>query len=307
MQKAAQFGWRASRNLICSLPGGAALLFPPEVLANRFGRGDADYSLRVYRHHAGQLQREGFPGAASILEIGPGRNLGTALLWWCRALGEGRDEACVDLWDVHANAHPAEDGYWANLAEKLIVQLPEDDDSFRSGSPARAILGDVAAGCCRPGIAYHVCPMKQLPAVLGQRRFELVLSHAALEHVWEIGKFWPLITHLSVPLGWHSHRIDLADHGRRDGNYLEMLEWSRVAWWLTMRFIPGAINRWRVGEYETAIRQANIHILGLRREQRTAVPVPRKRLARTYRDLADDELTTTAIDIVGRCEGGCAS
>lgn len=85
--KARRLIWRMSRNLACAVPGGRALLFPPAQLAQRFGRADAAYALLVFRHHRRQLLAAGFPGASRLLETGPGRNLGSGLLWWCAMYG----------------------------------------------------------------------------------------------------------------------------------------------------------------------------------------------------------------------------
>ena len=100
LKKMARFGWRTSRNLLCVIPVGRRWLFPPQALSERFGRGDADYSIQVFLHHFQQLSGAGFQSAQRILEVGPGRNLGTGLLMWAlnRArLGEG---VAVVLWDV---------------------------------------------------------------------------------------------------------------------------------------------------------------------------------------------------------------
>ena len=85
MTKAARFAWRAARNLLCVTPWGKRRLFPAQALANRFGRGDAEYALNVFLHHYRQLSAAGFHAVDKILEVGPGRNAGTALA------GDGRN------------------------------------------------------------------------------------------------------------------------------------------------------------------------------------------------------------------------
>lgn len=298
--KLARFAWRASRNLICAVPGGSQLLFPPTTLAHRFGRDDVEYALNVYRHHRSQLARAGFKGAAALLEVGPGRNLGTSLLWWSWAIAEGRHGARVLLWDVHRNAQPEAPGFWSDLADQLLKRVASDTGlSEMVGDRHKAVLAEVRAAQRQPDIEYLVCPIEQFETALDGRVFDLVSSHAALEHVWWIDKLWRILGRATAPDGWHSHRIDLADHGRRSDNYLEMLEWSPTGWWLTMRFTPGAINRWRAAEHEAALVAQGVCIRAVERERRAKLPVPRCRLARRFRDLSEEELTTTAIDIVG--------
>lgn len=301
-----RFAWRTCRNCLCALPGGRALLYPPEKLANRFGRGDAEYALHVYRHHITQLTEAGFTGASQVLEIGPGRNLGTALLWWSHATALGLVNVRVTLWDVYANDDPAARNYWQELARDILATLEANADQDTTLSQV-SVLREVAAGQRVPNIDYRVCSIEQLESMLGKQRFDLIYSHAALEHVWKIERLWRLAGRLTAPSGWHSHRIDLADHGRRDTNYIEMLEWSPLAWWLTMRFVPGAINRWRAWEYESVLAKVGLYIVCSQRERRDLVPVARAQLARPFRDMEEAELTTTAIDIVARTEAAeCA-
>ena len=78
--KPMRFARRFARNLLCLLPITRRMVFPQEQLAAQFGRGDAQYAWRVFNHHVKQLQEVQFSGAERVLEIGPGRNLGTALL-----------------------------------------------------------------------------------------------------------------------------------------------------------------------------------------------------------------------------------
>ena len=301
LNKMIRFAWRASRNSLCALPGGTRLLFPTNQLAQCFGRGDADYAVTVFLHHARQLAAAGFGGGQAVFEVGPGRNLGSALLWWCRGVAEGRANSSVLLWDVHANADTAATGYWQALAQALLpIATTAAAAHTEISAPQLTVLQQVADGASKPAIRYLVCPLETLQVTLGARKFDLILSHAALEHVRMIENFWQVTAGLTAENGWHSHRIDLADHGRRETNYIEMLEWSDWAWWATMRFIPGAINRWRASEYLAAMQNHGLAIKRAQPELRVALPVPRDALAARYRSLSEDDLRTTAIDIVAR-------
>jgi hypothetical protein len=297
LQKGVRFVWRAGRNLACALPGGANLLFPPEALASRFGRGDAKYALQVYRHHRNQLTQAGFKGAAAILEAGPGRNLGTALLWWSRAVAEERPNPVVTLWDVHANAHPEIPGYWQTLAGSILEELETDHGDIVDLSQ-RLVLSEVASGQRTPNITYLVCALAHLRTAVPMNSFDLIYSQASLEHVWKIGELWPLLARLTAVDGWHSHRIDLADHGRREINYIEMLEWSELGYWLTMRFIPGAINRWRACHHLAILSNLGIKILIQQRRLADSLPIPLQYVSSAFRRLDENELRTTALDVV---------
>jgi len=244
--KALRFLWRASRNAVCAIPGGAGLIYPSSSLSTQFGRGDAAYAWSVFSHHYTLLAEAGFTSAQRVLEVGPGRNIGTALLWWVH-LSAKPPETEIVCWDVFANAHIDETDFWPTLALALIEAAPEDLDPAVAASLGSR-LDDVAEGRAVPSITYRVESIEKLEAVhaLPDSTFDLVYSHAAIEHVWSVEAFWDAQARLTAPLGWHSHRIDMADHGKRETNYIELLEWSPAAYWLMLRFTPGATNRWPV-------------------------------------------------------------
>lgn len=274
VMKPLRFLWRLGRNLFCAMPGGTALLFPSEQLAIRFGPGDAPYAWSVFEHHRLQLEEAGFNSAERVLEVGPGRNIGTALLWWSHLSAKAPSGSLeIVCWDVYPNANIDSDGYWPSLASALIEAAPRDiDPSVLAGLRAR--LEYVAAGHATPSITYRVEPLALLEAA--DRSFDLIYSHAAIEHVWFIDPFWDALARLTAPASWHSHRIDMADHGKRDTNYIELLEWSRAAYWLTMRFIPGATNRWRANHYLGKLQTLGFVILI---QRRTREPPPNSALA----------------------------
>ena len=101
--KSIRFMWWTSRNLVCAFPPGRRGLFPPHALSLNFGRGDADYAIRVFLQQDRQLDAAGFRSARRVLEVEPGRNFGSALLMWVlNPRRSGRDVVVV-LWDVFSN------------------------------------------------------------------------------------------------------------------------------------------------------------------------------------------------------------
>jgi hypothetical protein len=147
-------------------------------------------------------------------------------------------------------------------------------------------------------ITYQVATIDQI--VRQPRRYDLVYSQACIEHVWLIDAFWTKLAGLTVADGWHGHRIDLADHGRRATNYIEMLQWPDWAYWMTMRFVPGAINRWRAADHLAKLQGLGFEILFQAGEANRPLPLSRSRLARQFRNLSETELRTTALDLVAR-------
>ena len=88
-----------------------------------------------------------------------------------------------------------------------------------------------------------------------------------------------------------------------------MLEWSRVGYWLTMRFIPGATNRWRACHHLDKLNSLGMHFLKVQRNKREQLPIPLSRISAEYRELGEEELRTTSLDVVavtGDYSGGIA-
>lgn len=298
--KPIRFLWRVSRNLLCVTDSGRRLLFPNDLLASRFGRSDAEYAWGVFSHHLSQLTAAGFRSADRLMEVGPGRNLGTALLWWCFLTSDNENKPVkIVCWDVFENAKPNIAGFWPALAKTLLASPAQ---SLEGGdmSAIRERLLEVAEGRVFPKIAYRVEPLIELEKEMRSEghTIGLVYSHAAIEHIWHIDEFWNVMGRLTSQDAWHSHRIDLADHGRRESNYIEMLEWSRLGYWLTMRFVPGAINRWRACRHLAKISDIGFKILFQQRSQSYCLPVPLHQLSPEFRQLGEIELRTTALDIV---------
>ena len=299
MEKAARFAWRAARNLLCITPWGKSVLFPPQSLAHRFGRSDADYAIRVFMHHYQQLSTAGFRAADKILEVGPGQNVGTSLLMWALNHARSGRAVTVILWDVFPNM--VVDANVLREAARALSDSPAFHDVL-DALPDDGIgqtLGMVARGELLPDIRYRVQALPDLTEAGEANDIALVYSQAAIEHIWDVADFCRVIIRLTKQGGWHSHRIDLADHGRRETNYIEMLEWSPIGYWLTMRFIPGAINRWRASTYMAFLTEAGLKILSASRETREVLPITRSRVNQAFGSLDELDLRTTALDLVG--------
>jgi hypothetical protein len=233
--------------------------------------------------------------------VGPGRNIGNGLLWWTYNATRCKEDAVVLLWDVFPNATIEASSVWEHTAAELLGSKDSrGGGTVRSDPLIVELLKQIAAGQRKPDIQYRVESMPHLLQHCGQQTFDLILSHAVLEHVWRIGDCWRGLAQLTSANGWHSHRIDLADHGRREGNYVEMLQWSTPAYWASMRFVPGATNRWRASRHLAALSHDGFRILRENRLTRPSLPIARARLAREFRRLDELELRTVALDVVAR-------
>lgn len=132
------------------------------------------------------------------------------------------------------------------------------------------------------------------------RPFDLIYSQPSLEYAWGIQDTWDALCRAMAVSGWHSHRIDLADHGRRESNFIEMLEWPEWAYQLTMRLITGAINRWRVSQYIGYLRELGFDIINEKRQVEPRLPIEWKQMVEPFRSMDERDLRTTALDLAVR-------
>lgn len=289
------FFWRLTRNILCIAPWTRGMLFPPQELAARFGPSNAKYAWNVFARHHERLKQSGYDGASRILEVGPGQNIGTSLLWYAIEKGKGNSPHVV-LWDVFPNARTGSEA-WRECARGLLGSIPAE---MVLDENATTVLHAVAGGHLVPDIDYQVCPCSKLTETYHGQPFDLIYSQASLEHAWAIQEAWDALRHVTAPGGWHSHRIDLADHGHRETNYIEMLEWPEWAYHATMRYIPGAINRWRASQHIGYLKTLGFNILMEERKVQPHLPIARERLAEPFQRMGDLDLRTTAVDLVAR-------
>ena len=163
--KPLRFLWRASRNLLCLVPTTRRLLFPHDHLSVAFGRGDAEYAWRVFIHHFNMLQSAGVSSARRILEIGPGRNLGTSLIWWAYFKAQNGHNVEMVCWDVFRNASPGESSYWVNLAGELLDSPPEELQEIERDL-ILSRLREVVEGRLQPQVSYRVESLKAFEGVM---------------------------------------------------------------------------------------------------------------------------------------------
>lgn len=198
----------------------------PSLSALNYFKGQAAYRLGLRRHQSGAThsyvadsvryiwtvgQDYLTYGAGDqpdlsgkrILEIGPGDNLGVAI--WFIAKG-AESVTCVDRF------HPQQDKRRnADVYRQLLDSLP-DEERARAEQAVRFLPSgecqfDPERIQCRYGHA-----IEEADRQLGREKFDLILSRAVLEHVYDLRASWRAMVNLLTPDGAMWHKVDLRNH-----------------------------------------------------------------------------------------------
>jgi SAM-dependent methyltransferase len=237
----------------------------------RHGRTDRDPDVPVAQFltaRAWHLARTGTPPRAT-LELGPGDALGTALAG--AATGVER-AVLMDAGDYATRDMAAYRAVAAHLAARGMA-LPEDlpltdRDTLLAATGARYLTGGVASLAAVP-----------------DGSVDLTFSFAVLEHV-KLAEMPLLVRELhriTAPGGTGYHYVDLTDHLGGGMNHLRFP--ARV--WEARWFARGApyTNRLREPAIVALAEQAGFAVTVPERRAWTALPLPRARLDRGFRDL----------------------
>jgi hypothetical protein len=162
-----------------------------------------EYVLRCvadYLRYAGV--GESYLDGKRILELGPGDNLGVALV--LLAKGAAR-VVCVDPYD------PPLDPRRANELYRALVARLSTEERARTERILR-VLDDGAIAIAPERLCVHRgTRIDDLP--LAPERFDIVLSRAVLEHVDDVEETWARAVDLLDPRGAMWHKIDFRHHG----------------------------------------------------------------------------------------------
>jgi ubiquinone/menaquinone biosynthesis C-methylase UbiE len=141
-----------------------------------------------------------------------------------------------------------------------------------------------------------------LPIPPPDRRADLVISAAVLEHVYDPGLILERCYEWLKPGGFTAHMVDLRDHNMQFRYPFEMLTFSDRVWssWLD---IPGGfhLNRWRVPEYLQAAKQAGFERVSYEVTIRDAAGLEtiRPRLRARFGTVPDEMLAVLSILLYG--------
>jgi SAM-dependent methyltransferase len=163
---------------------------------------DSAYALAVaerYLEHiaGGPVALDG----ATVLEIGPGTNLGTSLVLSCMGASCSVSDRFPTQWDSYY--HP-----------KLYRALRDLLQQRRPGLDLTPIDTVLDAGLTDPVIPCHDCSVESLDGV-ADGSVDIVLSNAVLEHCFDLPRAVDEMARVTKPGGLGLHQVDHRDHRDR--------------------------------------------------------------------------------------------
>ncbi|HLW01565.1 MAG TPA: class I SAM-dependent methyltransferase [Ktedonobacterales bacterium] len=257
-------------------------------------KAEASYPLTVFHRHVTALEPlRGNLAGADVLEIGPGGNVGFALL---ALLAGAHSAACLDVAPLQQRETPElyatlvktaatfPDTYLVDPA--LLERARQDPDAL-----ARELLARVT---------YHA-PMDLARNSLPDASLDVICSHTCFEHFADPTGAAIQIARLLRPGGVTSHQIDLRDH--RDFDHpLEFLAYSETLWRLSTSHMPNAVRtRWRASQYRAAFEKQGLEVVYQEVvHQITVTEQMRRRFARRFRKLSLEDLGILSLLLVAR-------
>lgn len=265
---------------------------------------DISYNAGVCRHHIGAVQRLGAPGplGQTMVEIGPGGNLGNALI----LIASGaRRVYCVDNYR-HVDFQSRLTRFYRELVDAILAQpdrLLLTDPALWDAERAAAALNAAVtfshdAVTFNPDRIVYLAPCDAQTIPLPDRSVDVLFSHAVLEHVKHPAAVCRELRRVLKPGAYFSHVIDLRDHF--DPHGLAMLRYPAWLWHLMSSNSHGHVNRWRAAHFEQFFRDAGLTLL---EAQATATlgdvgRIPRA-LSKEFSDLSVNQLRILGLSVVG--------
>ncbi len=238
---------------------------------------DYSYALKVFTGHlthAGLLEKEKNSNK-TVLELGPGESLFTALL----AKSHGFERSL--LVDVGDFALPDIETYksLAHWLAKEGLPCPILDHCDSVMSMLRILNSQY--------ITFGLSSLKELP----DNSVDLVFSQAVLEHVrkHQFAETFKELWRIMKPGGVSTHVVDFKDHLEKSLNNLRFSDRNWEADW----FAPSSgfyTNRIRLSEMMKLIEEQGFKVEVVEKTEWEVVPLPKHKLASQFRALTDEEL-----------------
>lgn len=252
-----------------------------------------DYALQIAGHYLryfDELQID--PYGANVLELGPGTDLGPQLILASHGVRMTVADRFLHRWS--ARYHPA---FYRLLRS-------------RWRGKADAIDAVLAAGRYPPEVITRLQQPAETLAGLADAQFDLVLSNAVLEHIYDLPAVCRSLARVTKPGGMNSHQIDFRDH-RDFSKPLEFLAIGSKRFSLRRdqwgnRWRSGQGNRWRSSQIVQQFSAERFEILAIQENDtvdetylRSFLPVLRASTS-VYRDCPESDLRMLAARFILR-------
>lgn len=251
-----------------------------------FRHGYMDESSYIRETLAKHLNRAGLDesvAGATLLELGPGDSVGTAVV----AASLGARCILVDA----GNFAVEEVEVYRSLAEELAADGLHPPDLSAANS-----VTEVLSVCGAIYLTEGLRSLEEIPSA----SVDLVFSQAVLEHVrrYEFEETMRQMRRILTPTGVASHRVDLKDHL---GAALNNLRFSERRWESTLFVDSGFYtNRIRFSEMCEVMTRAGFEVDVIQVDIWDELPTPLVKLDPRFSRMPKDELLVSGFDVVLR-------
>lgn len=241
----------------------------------RHGRMDhAEYALKIFRLHSTRAYPQGLPPGATVLELGPGDSIASAII----AAAHGTSQT----WLVDAGDFARRDAHFYRILALDLARhgLPVPDltqaESFE----------DILLACNARYLTGGLSSLKEIP----DGTVDFAWSHSVLEHVRkrEVADTLCELLRVMKPGAYTSHNIDFQDHL---AGALNNLRFSERLWESPLFADSGFYtNRIPAVALHRLFREAGFSLIEEAFGRWNALPTPRRAMDAAFRTYGDDEL-----------------
>ncbi len=236
---------------------------------------EAAHALKIFNLHEKTAFPAGFPAGSSVMELGPGDSLVTALI--AKSYGAG----AVYLCDVgHFASNNIED------YQRLAIELHQ---AGLENIPNLANVDSVSEMLNLCNASYITNGLEGLRSI-ADNSVDMIWSHSVLEHIRKRDFFKTMVElrRIIKDTGRVSHSVDLQDHLDKS---LNNLRFSKSLWENDFFANSGFYtNRLRCEESLKLMEKAGFRIVTHEKGQWDSLPLPREKMHPDFIHFSDDEL-----------------
>lgn len=243
----------------------------------------AQYAIDVFSSHAKRAGLANQLDGKTLLELGPGDSVATALI----AKAHGARAVLVDA------------GKYAQLDLAVYRRLADELRAVGLAPPSLDNVSNLSEMLETCGASYLTEGLASL-RTLGDATVDFVFSQAVLEHVrkHEFLDTQRELERILKPNGMCSHRVDLRDHL---GGGLNNLRFSSQVWESPFFFKSGFYtNRIGFSEMVALFQQAGFAVEITETRRWDKLPIDHRHLAAEFRDIPEEVLRVSGFDTLLR-------